>query len=75
MATASLQRDELVQPDRPDADPGDRRQELVEEACLTGLAVLGGLLFLALLLVVVELLYFGLTMQNGMFMPPTSGPS
>jgi hypothetical protein len=72
MATASHPRIELAQPDSPVADPIDQRQELVEEACLAGLSVLGGLIFLVLLLVVVELLYFGLTLQNGMFVLPSS---
>ncbi|MBI2497707.1 MAG: hypothetical protein HYV75_07300 [Opitutae bacterium] len=75
MATARLQRVEPAPPDCPVADPVDRRQEWVEGACLTGLIVLGGLLFLILLLIVVQLLYFGLTLQNEMFVLPSSGTS
>jgi len=75
MTTPLLHQYESTHSCRPVQNSAGKRQGLVEEACLTGLSVVGGLLFLVLLLLVVELLYFALTMQNRMFFLPSPSVS
>lgn len=73
MVTTRLQQPEVARPEQPARDPAVSRQALTEEACLATLSVLGVMLLLVTLLVAAKLVYFALTMQNEMFLLPSSG--
>ena len=75
MAITRLQSLKSAKPGPPARDTANPRQALTEESCLTALSVLGAMLFLLLLVVMVRMLYFVLTMQNGMIILPVAGAS
>jgi hypothetical protein len=72
---SSLQHTTPVEPDDQACDPTGRQRMLAEEACITGMAVLGGALCLIALLLVLRLIYWVWVWQETMMVLPVFGAS